>query len=334
MKPYPVEFRAKIIEVWQRDQLSMRQLAKQFKVSKSFIQKLIKQYKETGDLRPLPQGGSCPSKINNEQMVDLVVIIDENNDATLEELCELLNEKRKVKVSKSTMGRITQKLNYTLKKKTLSATEKKTDRVQKKRGEYWKQVRDIKAENLIFIDEFGVNLAMTRLYARALKGTRARGDKPQKRGKNVSVIGALSLEKVLSYCPIYGSVDGLTFEAFVVTKLAPLLWKDACVVMDNAKSHFGEMVRETIENTGAKLIYLSPYSPEFSPIENCWCGRHCRIPAGFKIQQGRQSKVKSILRKLKPRNYQDLIDHLASALLQVTQNDIRNWFAHCCYCTS
>ena len=132
MKPYPVEFRAKIIEVWQKDQLSIRKLAKQFQVSKSFIQKFIKQYKETGELRPLPQGGSCPSQINNEQMVDWVVIIDENNDATLEELCELLNEKRKVKVSKSTMGRITQKLNYTLKKKTLSATEKKTDRVQKK----------------------------------------------------------------------------------------------------------------------------------------------------------------------------------------------------------
>ncbi len=132
MKPYPVEFRAKIIEVWQKDQLSIRKLAKQFQVSRSFIQKFIKQYKETGELRPLPQGGSCPSQINNEQMVDWVVIIDENNDATLEELCELLNEKRKVKVSKSTMGRITQKLNYTLKKKTLSATEKKTDRVQKK----------------------------------------------------------------------------------------------------------------------------------------------------------------------------------------------------------
>lgn len=316
MKPYPVEFRAKIIEVWQKDQLSIRQLAKQFRVSKSFIQKVVKQYKETGDLRPLPQGGICPPKINNEQIVDLVAIIEENNDATLEELCELLNDKKEVKVSKSTMGRIIKRLNYTLKKKTLFATEKKNDRVQKKREEYWEKIREIKAKNLIFIDEFGINLAMVRLYARALKGTRARGDKPQKRGKNISVIGALSLEHILAYCPIYGSVDGLTFEAFIVTKLVPLLWKDACVVMDNAKSHFGEMVREAIESTGAKLIYLPPYSPEFSPIENCW------------------SKVKSILRKLKPRNYQDLIDHLASALLQVTQNDIRNWFAHCCYCTS
>ncbi len=124
MKPYPVEFRAKIIEVWQEDQLSIRKLAKHFKVSQSFVQKLIKQYKETGDLRPLQQGGSCPSKINNEQIVDLVEIIEENNDATLVELCELLSEKVGVKVSKSTMGRITNKLNYTLKKKTLSATEK------------------------------------------------------------------------------------------------------------------------------------------------------------------------------------------------------------------
>ena len=316
MKPYPVGFRAKIIEVWQKDQLSIRKLAKHFKVSQSFVQKLIKQYKETGDLRPLQQGGSCPSKINNEQIVDLVEIIEENNDATLVELCELLSEKVGVKVSKSTMGRITNKLNYTLKKKTLSATEKKTDRVQKKREEYWEQIRGVKAENLIFIDESGINLAMVRLYARSLKGTRARGEQPNKRGKNISVIGALSLETTLAYCPIYGSVDRLTFEAFIVAKLSPLLWKDACVVMDNAKIHFGEMVRESIESAGAKLIYLPPYSPEFSPIENCW------------------SKVKSILRKLKPRNYQDLIEHLASALLQVTQNDIRNWFTHCCYCTS
>lgn len=40
--------------------------------------------------------------------------------------------------------------------------------------------------------------------------------------------------------------------------------------MDNAKIHLGEMVRELIEKAGAKLIYLSPYSPEFSPIENFW----------------------------------------------------------------
>jgi transposase len=157
---------------------------------------------------------------------------------------------------------------------------------------------------------------MIRLYARALKGTRARGERPQKRGKNISIIGALSLEKVLAKANIYGAVDGVTFEAFIVKELVPKLWKDACVVMDNAKIHLGEIVREAIEEAGASLMYLPPYSPEFSPIENFW------------------SKVKAILRKLKARNYKDLIDGITEAMLEVTQQDIRNWFTHCCYCTS
>jgi len=102
-------------------------------------------------------------------------------------------------------------------------------------------------EDLIFLDESGVNLAMVRLYARALKGKRARGEKPQKRGRNISLISALSLRKVVASVNIYGAVDGVTFEAFVLNKLVPNLWENACVVMDNAKIHQGEIVREFIE---------------------------------------------------------------------------------------
>ena len=157
---------------------------------------------------------------------------------------------------------------------------------------------------------------MVRLYARALKGKRARGAKPQKRGQNISLISALSLKKVLASSNIYGSVDGVTMTAFIVKKLVPQLWSGACVVMDNARIHLGEMVEQAIEQAGAKLIYLSPYSPEFSPIENFW------------------SKVKAILKKLKARTYKDLIAGIFDAMLRVTQQDIRNWFTHCCYCTS
>lgn len=157
---------------------------------------------------------------------------------------------------------------------------------------------------------------MIRMYARALKGQRARGTKPQKRGKNISLLTALSLEEVVTSSNIYGAVDGITFEAFIANKLVPKLWENACVVMDNAKIHLGENIRELIEKAGAKLIYLSPYSPEFSPIENFW------------------SKVKAILKKLKARTYKDLINSINDAMLAVTKNDIRNWFAHCCYCTS
>jgi transposase len=67
---------------------------------------------------------------------------------------------------------------------------------------------------------------------------------------------------------------------------------------------------------GAKLIYLPPYSPDFSPIENCW------------------SKIKSILRLSGARNYPDLASAIETAFNKVCLSDIHNWFTHCCYCTS
>lgn len=315
MKPHSIEFRQKIIEVHEKESISIRKLAERFCVAKSFIQKLIKQYQEKGDIRPQPQGGSPEPKLKREQLIDLVEILEINNDATLEELCDLLAEKIQVRVSRAPMGRITQKLNYSV-KKTLYAAEKESEKVQSQRVEFWSKIRGIRVEDLIFLDESGVNLAMVRLYARALKGKRGRGEKPQKRGRNISLIGALSIREVVAYANIYGAVDAVTFEAFVVHKLIPKLWDKACIVMDNAKIPQGEMVREFIEKAGAKLIYLSPYSPEFSPIENFW------------------SKVKSILRQTAARTYKDLIDGIANAILKVTQENIRNWFAHCCYCTS
>jgi len=80
------------------------------------------------------------------------------------------------------------------------------------------------AKDLIFIDESGVNLALTRLFARAPKGQRAYGKRPQKRGKNVSLIGAISLSGVVTQINLIGAVDGLTFEAFIAQKLVPQLW--------------------------------------------------------------------------------------------------------------
>ncbi len=116
MRPYSIDLRNKIVEIWKNENISIRKLAKRFGVSKSFIQKLIKKYQETGDIRPLPQGGSPPCKLNREQLIILVELMEKNNDATFEELSKLLEKTTGVKVGKSTIGRISQKLNYSLKK--------------------------------------------------------------------------------------------------------------------------------------------------------------------------------------------------------------------------
>ena len=172
------------------------------------------------------------------------------------------------------------------------------------------------AKDLIFIDESGVNLALTRLYARSPKGQRAHGKRPQARGRNVSLISALGFQGVLTQLSLFGAIDGLTFEAFIARKLVPKLWSGACVILDNCSIHLGEEIENLITQAGAKLIYLPPYSPDFLPIENCF------------------SKVKSILRKLEARTYPDLAKAIEEAFGQISLDDIKGWFTHCCYCTS
>lgn len=188
--------------------------------------------------------------------------------------------------------------------------------MQQQRVEFWQLVQGILAKDLIFIDQSGVNLALTRLFARAPRGKRAQGKRPQKRGKNVSLIGAIGLNGLITQVSLLGATDGLTFEAFIAQRLVPKLWSGACVLLDNCSIHKGEAIEALITKAGAKLIYLPPYSPDFSPIENCW------------------SKIKSVLRSIGARNYPDLAKAIEEAFAKVSLRDIESWFTHCCYCTS
>lgn len=59
-----------------------------------------------------------------------------------------------------------------------------------------KKQRRLNVWRLIFVDEFGINRAMSRIYARAPRGERARVKEPTERGSNISVIGSLRLSGV------------------------------------------------------------------------------------------------------------------------------------------
>ena len=94
------------------------------------------------------------------------------------------------------------------KKKTLRSSQAQTERVQSLRKEYWEIVKNLKTENLVFIDEMGVLLGLTRSHARSKRGTRVYDFKPYYRGAKISVIGAISLKKVLTVMTLNGSMNG------------------------------------------------------------------------------------------------------------------------------
>jgi transposase len=135
MKSYPVEFRQKILDCYYNEPISQRQLAKRFCVTLSFVQKLLKQHRETGDVRPKTYRCGRHLKLTPEQMIVLGELIEENNDATLAELSELFLERTGIVLSVATVARIAERLRIT-RKKTLRPPAKETERVQKLRQEY------------------------------------------------------------------------------------------------------------------------------------------------------------------------------------------------------
>ncbi len=120
MKAYSLDFRQKILDVYNKEEISQRQLAKRFDVALSFIFKLLKQYRTTGEIAPKPFNGGVKLKLSFDHLAVLVDLIEQNNDATLDELCLMLRNELGIDISRATMGRMTQRLQLTIKKNSAS----------------------------------------------------------------------------------------------------------------------------------------------------------------------------------------------------------------------
>lgn len=180
---------------------------------------------------------------------------------------------------------------------------------------YLQQMRELDASRLVFVDEAGCRIGMTRDYGRGERGQRVEGSKPASWGDNLTMIGALDLEGVRALMTVDGGTTGEVFEAYVEQVLSPRLKPGDIVVMDNLGSHKVDGIQQLIESHGAKLIYLPPYSPDFNPIEPCW------------------SKLKAILKKLGAKSRDGLDAAIATGLNAISTSDCLGWFAHCGYAT-
>lgn len=116
MKPYSTELRTKIVETKHKTNQSTQQLANRFQVSYSFVHRLLKRYKATQSVEPSPHGGGKPPRVHPQQLNLVSQLVEENNDATLDQLCASLQEKTGIKTSVLTMCRLLHSLNLTRKK--------------------------------------------------------------------------------------------------------------------------------------------------------------------------------------------------------------------------
>ncbi|MEQ9667473.1 helix-turn-helix domain-containing protein [Coleofasciculus sp. G2-EDA-02] len=118
MKAYSIDLRQKVVEAVSNQEDSQREIAKRFKVSLSFVQRLLKRYRETGNIEPASGGRGFEAQLTKyESLVE--ELVRENNDATLAELKENIYQRTKVIVSCSSLCRFLQKRKWTRKKNAL-----------------------------------------------------------------------------------------------------------------------------------------------------------------------------------------------------------------------
>lgn len=171
-------------------------------------------------------------------------------------------------------------------------------------------------ERLLFIDETGTSTDMARLRGRAPRGERLVGKVPYGHWKTTTFVAALRSTALTAPCVIDGPMNGAMFLAYVEQILAPTLKPGDIVILDNLAAHKVAGVREAIEATGARLLYLPPYSPDLNPIEQLF------------------AKLKALLRKAAERSVEALWNRIAELLGAFTHEECTNYFRNAGYASA
>ena len=163
------------------------------------------------------------------------------------------------------------------------------------------------------LDEFGSNLDMHPTHGWAPLGERVIATVPRNTPLNTTTIASLTAQGMGPALIVQGSMNQSIFEAYLEQVLAPTLRPGQIVLADNLRAHKSERAQEIVAGCGCRLVYLPPYSPDYSPIELAI------------------AKIKAELRRAAVRTREALETAIAAALAQITTADARAFFRHCGY---
>jgi transposase len=303
MTPYSQDLRQRIVDTVTRGDATIRQVAERFLVSISFVTRLLQLYRSTGSVEPRPHGGGNPAVLTPEDLQRLRELIRQRPDATLEECRTHLG----TSCSLMTISRALSQLGLPRKKKVPRAAEQDSPEVRERRREFCAGLVGIDPRRLVFVDECGANTAMTRSHGRARAGQRVYADTPG-HWESITLTCGMRLAGAIAGLAFPGATNTSTFETYVEDVLVPELRPDDVVIWDNLKPHKSEEAIEAVEAAGADVVPLPPYSPDLTPIEEMF------------------SKVKGAMRSAAARTKEAVYEAFASALHDVTLEDIAGWF--------
>ena len=167
------------------------------------------------------------------------------------------------------------------------------------------------AEDMVFVDESGANITYLRTRGRAKAGERVRDRRPVNRGKNQTIVAALTMNGIQAHRIMDGAMTAERFNDWVISELVPSLRPHQVVVLDSLRAHHSRVALEAIIRAGCYYLHLPPYSPDFNPIEQAW------------------SKMKTLLRGMALRAVGPLRTGIVSALNSISAENAMAWIRHC-----
>ena len=197
----------------------------------------------------------------------------------------------------------------------MRAAEQDRPDVEQARRQWRQRAANWDPRHLVFLDETGLNTKMARLYGRAPRSARCQSGVPHGHWSTFTFIAALWHDQLSAPWLLDGPMDRTAFTTYIEQCLGPTLQPGDIVIADNLSSHKGPAITAAVERSGARLLYLPPYSPDLNPIELAF------------------SKLKAHLRTAASRTFRALLKCLASTLETFLPDHCSNFFSHCNYPT-
>jgi transposase len=308
-----MELRERVVNAWLADDLTQEEVAERFSVGLQTVVRWVGRLRRTGSLAPGQMGGARrPYAVDEAGAVLVRDLIDCMLDITLPELCAAYEESRGVKISAQTMSDTVRRLGYTKKKAVFRGSAANRPEVVAEREEFTMNQPKLDASKLVFLDEAGVDTAMSRAYGWAPPGITPVIERPA-HGKRISLIGAIALDGTRALREVEGYVNGDVFVSFLREDLGPHLNPGDIVIMDGPSIHKVAGVAEALAERGATPLYLPAYSPELNPIEMTWAW------------------IKRLLRTVGARRMPQLRERLAEYWRRVSADLCAGWFRHSGY---
>ncbi|KAF4486484.1 hypothetical protein CGGC5_v005827 [Colletotrichum fructicola Nara gc5] len=187
---------------------------------------------------------------------------------TLDKMAAFLRKHYDADVSRFSISRTLRQDKWSQKATQNIAQERNLDL----RDEFMHQISQYRSEQLVFIDESGVDKSIgIRRRGWAPRGKRPRQIKRFHRGRRYQILPAYTQDGVIHFRVFEGSTDAKVFESFIETLLHYCgLWPEprSVLIMDNASFHHSDRIREMCTAAGVVLLYSAPYSPDIIPIEH------------------------------------------------------------------